>query len=299
MNKTRILLIVLAALFAVACGSRVEVPPAHVGKILGVNGFQPETIPPSKFRLPACFRFCDALVILQAADVPFEEDLKVFMPEDKLNVGLEIRGTLAIRNDSTVTDPIFDRIVAGDDKLITVGEVYKTYVQQVTRGVVRNVTTTHNIAWIIDNRETFAQEIFAAVREKLAETGSPIEVARMELADFQPPPVIVQAQEANKKREVDIQKAEADARVAMVEADRALEVAKKTRLVKREEALAIAEQNDIAAKSVTEELLSYRRLEVIESLARSGNVIFFPVNMSDGQFEGAFTSELIRRNTTE
>jgi regulator of protease activity HflC (stomatin/prohibitin superfamily) len=296
MNKfARVFLIALVAMFAAACGERVEVPPAHVGKILGKNGFQPETIPPSKFRLPACLAYCDALVTLETSDIPFTEKMQVFIPSDRLNVNLELRGTLAIRTDTTVTDPIFDRIVAGEDRHITVEEVYNTYVQQVTRGTVRNVTTEHDIAWIIDNRDAFALELFAAIREKLTSTGAPIEVARLELSNFQPPPVIVKAQEQAKTREIAIQQAEADARVAMVEADRALEVAQKTRLVDREKALAIAEQNDIAAKSVTAELLAYRRLEVIEALAESGNTIFFPVNMTDGQFEGAFTAELVRR----
>lgn len=289
------MLVFCVMLMAVGCGKMAEVPPAHVGKILGQHGFQPETVQPSKFRLAPCWAYCDVLITLEAADVPFKEEMQVFMPDDKLNVGLELRGTLAIKNDVSVTDPIFDRIVAGDDRLITIAEVYRTYAQQVTRGVVRNKTTTHNIAWIIGNRDTFALELLAAVRDKLSSTGSPIDIVRMELADFQPPAVIVKAQEATKEREVAIQRAEANARVAMVEADKALEVAKKTRLVKKEEALAIAEQNKIAAKSVTAELLAYRRLEVIEKLAASGNTIFFPVDMTDGQFEGAFTSELVRR----
>lgn len=285
----------LAALLCVACGQRVEVPPAHVGKILGVNGFQPETLPPSKFRLDPCLAYCDRLVLLQAADVPFEETMQIFMPADKLNVELELRGTLAVRSDPSITDRLFDRIPAGTDQMITVDEVYATYVRQVTRGTVRNVTTEHDIQWILENREAFAEKLFQAVREKLGTTGAPVSVDRMELANFQPPKVIVDAQAAAKEREVAIQRAEADARVAMVEADRSLEVAKKQRLVEKEKALAIAEQNDIAARSVTPQLLAYRRLEVIESLAKSGNVVFFPINMTDGEFEAAMTSELIRR----
>jgi len=71
-----------------ACGDKVEVPPAHVGKILTKNGYAPETIPPSKFRLPACWAYCDKLVLLQAADQGFKESMEVFMPKDSLNYPL-------------------------------------------------------------------------------------------------------------------------------------------------------------------------------------------------------------------
>ena len=45
-----------------ACAERVEVPPAHKGKILTKNGYKPETVSPSKFRLDWCWWYCDKLV---------------------------------------------------------------------------------------------------------------------------------------------------------------------------------------------------------------------------------------------
>jgi len=127
----------------------------------------------------------------------------------------------------------------------------------------------------LSNRETIGANIHAAVVAKLEETNTPIRVSRFELADVQPPAVIVKAQEAAAERDIAVQKAEADARVAIVEAERALEIAKKDRLVEREKAEAIAEQNRIAAEAITPQLLEYRRLEVQErvmtALANSKN----------------------------
>ena len=38
-----------------ACGVKVEVPPAHVGKIMTKDGYQDNLIPTSKFRRPQLF----------------------------------------------------------------------------------------------------------------------------------------------------------------------------------------------------------------------------------------------------
>ena len=58
--------IIGTAVFLAACGERVEVPPAHIGKIMTKDGYQEQTIPTSKFRLPHCWTYCDKLVLLDS-----------------------------------------------------------------------------------------------------------------------------------------------------------------------------------------------------------------------------------------
>ena len=278
--------ILALALLMVGCGTRVDIPPAHVGKILTKNGYAPDTLGPSKFRLPACMAYCDRLVVLQASDVGLKESMVVFMPEDKLNLIVEIRGTYSIPSTQKFVDSIFDRVVAQETStstsLISAAIVYETYGQQALRGIVRSEITKYTIADILSQREAIGQNIHAAITEKMADQDTPIILSRFELADIQPPKVIVDAQESAKEREIDIQRAEADAQVQMVEADRDLEVAKRRRLVDREKAEAIAEQNRIAAASVTPQLLAYRRLEAAERiytvLAQSENTIIVPAD---------------------
>lgn len=274
----------------VGCGERVQVPPAHVGKILTKNGYAPETVPPSKFRLPACMAYCDKLVLLEAADKGFSENMVVFMPKDKLNLTVEVRGTLSILTDQKTVESIFDRVTStvwAEDKsigYIALTQVYKTYGQQAVRGVIRSEIVKHSISDILAQREAIGENIHSTLSAKMKDSSVPILVSRFELANVQPPKVIVEAQQAAKEREIDIQKAEADAQVDMVKAERDLEVAKKTRLVEREKALAIAEQNRIAAKSITPQLLAYRKLEVAEriysDLSKSNNVIIVPADSS-------------------
>ena len=284
---------ILASVAAVAmlsaCGTKVSVPPAHVGKVLTKNGYAPETVAPSKFRLPLCWAYCDNLVVLQASDNSFKEGMKVFMPKDKLNLTLDVRGTYSIPTEKSIIDSLYDRVTAentnhGRIQMITAARVYGIYGQQALRGVVRSEIVKYNISEVLEKRQEISANIHAAIQEKMAETNTPLIVSRFELADVQPPEVIVMAQQNAKEREIDIQKAEADAEVQLVEAEMALEVAKKDRLVEREKAEAIAEQNEIASASITPEVLAYKRLEtavsIYTALAASNNVIIVPASSS-------------------
>ncbi|GAA3918326.1 SPFH domain-containing protein [Litoribacillus peritrichatus] len=275
--------VILASLILAACGEHVEIPPAHVGKVLTKNGYAPDTLTPSKFRLEPCWAYCDRLIILEVSDKPLVEKLTVFMPKDKLNLAVDIRGTFSIPNDNTTINSLFDRIPA-ENEIIPAHKIYSTYGQQAVRGIVRSEITKYTIQDVLENRESISQNIHAAISDKLISTKTPLVISRFELADVQPPKVIVQAQEAAKKREIDIQQAEADAQVKLTEAELALEVAKKDRLVEREKAEAIAEQNRIAAKSITPEVLAYKKLEtalaIYTELAKNGNTIIIPADSS-------------------
>lgn len=289
-NLKYVAIMIMAAFILTGCvGSKVEVPPAHVGKILTKNGFSPETIPPSKFRLPYCVVWCDRLVLLEASDTMMKEEFDLFMPMDELRLGVEVRGTFTIPSDPETVGMLMDRVtttreVDGKTSLIPASTIYEIYGRQAIRGVARSELVNYTIEDILSNRDAIGQNIHAAITERLRATNTPIVVSRFELAAIDPPQVIVAAQEAAKEREIDIQRAQADAEVAMVEADRALEIARLERLVERERAESIAEQNNIAAASVTPQLLAYRQLEAAEriyqALAESDNVIIVPADAS-------------------
>lgn len=280
------LAIVLSVLFLTACGTPVEVPPAFVGKKLTQNGYSPDTVPPSKFRLDPCFTYCDKLVLLEVSDSKLMEEMQIYMPQDKMNLVVEVRGTFSIPSDGKTVDAIFDRVTAEptDSNVVSMipgSKVYLTYGQQAVRGIVRSEITKYNIEEVMNQREKISANIHAALSDKLKNTHTPLSVSRFELANIQPPAVIVEAQLAAKTRQIDIQKAEASAEVELVQADKDLEVAKKIRLVERERAETLAEQNRIAANSVTPQLLAYKQLETAENIVRlaaaNDNTIFLPI----------------------
>lgn len=166
MKKILITLLFSTILFLTGCGQMVEVPPANVGKILTKNGFSADVIQPSKFRLDPCIPYCDSLIILQAGDIPMKETMVVFMPQDKLNLTVEIRGTFSIPNDPKSLNMLFDRIPAEDNK-ISFERVYLTYGQPAIRGIVRNEIVKYTIADVLANRDAIGQNIHTAIVEKL------------------------------------------------------------------------------------------------------------------------------------
>lgn len=268
------ILLVMAGFGLAACGEKVEVPPAHLGKVLTKSGFKPETVPPSKFRLDPCLRFCDALITLEAADVGMLEDFRLFMPQDQLNMQFDIRFTMSIRSDENSVNGIYDRIPA-DGGHIQAQKVYKTYGQPVLREVIRTTVAGYSINEVAANRERVNAEVFRAVTEALSDT--PISVKRLAFADIQFPQVITQAKEEAAQRRTQIEREEAQKQIRLVQLQAELEQARVERNIRKERAQAILEENEIISQSVTEDYLAYRRLEVLDNLAQSGNAVFVPM----------------------
>jgi len=292
MKKLNIIITaVVAAFLLTACGEKVEVPPAAKGVIIGKNGVQPTVIPTSKFRLDPCFAYCDKLAVISAADVKvYEKGMKLFMPKDKLNVTIDIRGTATIPQDNKTIMSLLNKVSAtpvqnkGYQLYLNANTVYNLYGQQAVRGIVRSILVNYTIQELMQNRTSISQKLFVAVNDKLKETKTPLIISRLEMANVQPPKIITKAQEVAAERRIEIDKEQASIKVRMLAAEGDLKVAKAERAVRRERAEAIAEENRIAAKSVTPELLKYRQLEVFQNvmpkIAKGGNLIVVPVDMA-------------------
>ena len=278
----KIMLLPVLLLLLAACGDKVEVPPTFQGKVLTKNGYAPEIIPPSKFRLEPCFFYCDKLVVVQVADRGVKESFQLFMPKDQLNMRFDLRGTFSIRPTADSINQILDRVTAkhaegGDfDRYVSFDMVYAVYGKPLIRDVVRSTMAQYSINDVASNREAINAKILEALRDHLAKT--PIEVQRAGLADVQFPKIIVDAKAKAKEREVAIQQAQAEKQIALVNLQKDLEVARANRNIRKERAKTILEENEIISKSVTPDYLAYRRLEVLEKLATSPNAVFVPLS---------------------
>ena len=274
-----------AVLFLSACGEMVQVPPAHTGKVLTKNGYKPDNVPPSKFRLDMCWFYCDELILLELSDTGMKESFRLFMPKDQLNMSFDIRFTMSIRNDPSSIDSVYARIPAIDEGDLDAGglipsmNVYRTYGQPILREVIRTVVAKYEINEVASSRETINAEVYAAVTEALQ--GTPISVKRLAFADIQFPEVIVEAKIKAAERRAAIQQAEAEKQVMLVNMQAELERAKAERAVRREKAEAAREENEIFSESVTERYLQYKALEVLEAMANNPNTVFVPFGALD------------------
>ncbi|WP_062265680.1 SPFH domain-containing protein [Endozoicomonas arenosclerae] len=253
-------------------GEKVEVPPAHVGKILTKDGYKPDTVNPSKFRLDACIAYCDRMVLLEVSDQGLAERFKLFMPKDQLNMEFEVRMTISV--DNRMIDKIYDRIPPNNNK-IPFNKIYLTYAQPIIRDVVRQIVAEYQINEVASSRERISQELFNGVSKALE--GTPLMVKRFGLADVQFPEVITRAKEAAAERREQISREQAQFEIQKIQLERQLEEAKMLRAIEKEKAEATKEVNEILAKSVDDKYLAYRALEVLDQMASSDNKVFIPV----------------------
>lgn len=274
---------VAMALVLSACGDRVEVPPAHVGKVLTSNGFKPDTVPPSKFRLDACWAYCDRLVLAELSDAAIKESFTVFMPKDELTMTFDVRATVRIKGDETSVNQIFDKVVPSGAtevaSVITLDQIYDVYGRQVLRDVIRTAVAEYTIAEVAASRGAVNAAITAAVEKGLSHT--PLVSIRIGLAKVEYPEIITKAKEIAKEREVAIQTAEADKQITLVGLQKDLEVARMQRNIDKEKAEATKEQNAIIAAGVTDAYIKWKTLEVLEALATSDNNVFVPMAALD------------------
>lgn len=275
----------LIAIGLTACGKSYEIPPAHVGKIYGSTGPQEGILKSSKGRLPMCVFICDNIVLLEASDQMFKEDLEIFMPQDKLLLQYDVRGIVQIDDDNKDTiNRIFDRVTASDTaeeriKRIDLEQVYQIYVQNNIRTITRSVLSKYTIAQVLENPDMIAKEMQDQLNVVLK--NSPVKVIQFGVARLTPPKVIIAAQETAQERRIQIERAQAEKEILLKRAEADYEVAEKDRAIRILKARTTKEENEIIAASVTPQWIQFRNLEVMESIGKSESTVFFPYQMMD------------------
>lgn len=280
MLRRLLILPLLAFSFILAgCGERVEVPAAHVGKVMTKDGYKESVYPTSKFRLEPCVMYCDKLVLLNVSDNAFNETMQLFMPKDRLNMSFTLQMTLAVRDSSY--DSIFSRITpthADGLDYIPVERVYTTYAQQIIRAEAREFLSQFTISEIASSRESINTELSQRMTETINKR-TPFIVRYAGLSDLKYPEIIVQAQENAAQRREMIQQEEAQLEISKVQLERQLQEQRLQRAIDVERAEAEAQVNKILAQSVTPEYLKYRSLNALDKIADSENKVFIPTEM--------------------
>lgn len=287
MKRLFVMLAILPTIALGGCfwGEKAEVPPAHYGKIQTKNGFNPDVIPPSRFRLPWCWFYCDKLFLVESADFAIKEEFResnaLFMPKSDLLMPFDVRGTFAIKGDKKTLDAVFDRLPAEKlewgstaDGLISQEKIYSTYGKPIVRDVVRSVVTKYTIDEINSSRPAVNAELVEALNNAFSNT--PISIRRFGLADVQFPKLVIEQKETAARRRIAIDQEEAEKQIRLVKLSADLEAAKAERAIRREKAQAAAEENEILAKSATREYIEYRKLEVAEAMAQNNSAVFMP-----------------------
>lgn len=257
------LALILLTIVMVGCGQRVEVPPAHVGKISTKDGYQANLIPTSKIRLDPCVSYCDRLVLLDVSDNAFTENLDIFIPEDKLNLTVAVRTTLSVNPKKTeelfnliTPEPTEDQYLAKIDRK----KIYLTYAQQVVQKETREYLSQFSIGEIASSLEAVNAKLSERLSKVLAER-TPFSVRYVGITNIQYPTIITQAQENAAERREKIQQEEAELAISRVRLDREFEEARLTRKIENEKAQTEAEAQRIQATTIDPRVLELRKIE--------------------------------------
>lgn len=262
-NIVKLFAVLLLAGLLSACGSRVEVPPAHVGKIMTKDGYQEGTIPTSKFRLPFCVVYCDNLVLLDVSDKTKRENLTVFIPEDKLNLSLGVQVTLSL--DNREIEPLFNTIPPSEstsDRISTIAwdQIYNTYAQQIVLTETREYLSQYSIAEIASSLEKVNADLRDALQKRIEER-TPFKVRYVGITNIEYPKIITEAQENAAERREQIQQEEAQLQISVVKLQRELQEAQLQRQIEVEKAETEAAAQRIQRESVDARVLELRRIE--------------------------------------
>lgn len=246
----------------VGCGESVEIPPAHVGKIMGKDGYQENLIPTSKFRLAPCWAYCDRLVLLDVSDKSYVESLNIFIPEDKLNLGVDVRTTLSINPKRTAElfGALSPQAKEGNTAVIDSATIYKTYATQIIQAETREYLSQYSISEIASSNE----KINADIRERLSkviEQRTPFSVRYVGITNIKYPKIITDAQEAAAERREAIAGEEAQLQISKVKLERELQEARLNRAIEKEKAETEAIAQKTLAESVDPRVLELRKLD--------------------------------------
>ncbi|MFK5922158.1 MAG: SPFH domain-containing protein [Verrucomicrobiota bacterium] len=269
---------VVAAASFVSCGKLVDVPPAHVGKIKLASGIQEELKYPSTFRLPPALTVRNELILVETSHFAINEDIKLFMPQDKLNLSFDVRGTLFISPDQSAE--IFEKLTArrvGNNSrvsLIAANDVYEIYGKQLVRSKVRSIMSEYTIEDVMNKRSEINDQLAKEISDLFKAKKYPLGVIQFGLADIQYPEVIVKAQELAKEREVAIATAEAQKMVSLKEAEAALEVAKKQQEIDLIEAETQVLVENKMSEAVSEAFVTQRALKILDKMADNPSKTF-------------------------
>lgn len=261
-------------------GERVEVEPAHVGKIQTKDGFQEGVRYPSKFRLDRCWGYCDKLVTLDVSDQRYLEAFKTFMPKDDLNLEYAVSMTMAV--DPAKYDFIFSNVpaqnaVGGRLSKINQRSVYTRYAESKIETILPEIVANFKIGEIASNRNEVNK--FINDRLSLALKQTPFILKHVGLTEVKYPEIITQAKEKAAERREQEEQMLAQRKLDLLKIQTEKEVEEQRREV---ELMKAATKAKVAKQMMTPAYETLLKYETLQAMAESQNKVIVPTGMLDG-----------------
>lgn len=265
MKKLYSFVMMLALAFGLTgcVGDAVEVPPAHIGKVMTKDGYREGIVGTSKFRLDWCWNFCDKLVTLNVADQSYTENMEIFIPEDKLKLKIAIRTNLTLSPKKA--ESLFNSLPPSAEEsnastaVISRDSAYKTYAQQIILTETREYLSQFKIAEIASSLEKMNEDLRVRLSKKLS---THFDVRYVGITNIEYPTIISEAQENAARRREMIEQENAQKEVDKVKLERQFQEAQLQRKIDVEKAEADAEADRVRAVAASNPaVMKLRQLE--------------------------------------
>ncbi len=286
-------LLAIAALCGAGCSE--QIPQGHVGKVLAASGWGDGVSEPGYV---SCWGR-DELYLLATGDKSHTEHLNILCA-DKLNFRCDLVIVTRPKTDQASRDAIFLRVQAqqagAGHALITGDQLYDVYVKPIVVPAAYDVVSKRETDQIGGDMAEIKREIVQLCRERMG-GATPVEVALIDFTNTDYPETVTLANEARKKKEIDIEIARSDAAIEEAKAEGRLRAANKEYQAKLLEAKMIADSNRIIGESLSENplFLYWHQIKVYgEAAAGPNNVFIIPYDATGNSDHSLLNSPLMR-----
>jgi len=283
MRKIFMLITIIAIFSFTGCSPRERIPAGYNGKILTSSGYSPEVFQPGAIHVCGLLDFdCyNKLILLETSKRQFVDNVTIRM-KDNMNLQVQyVRIVVQPKKDKKSLNQLFDDVKPNKNGIITLASVYSIYGQSKVTRIIREVLSQYTIDEARLNYTRISGQVFNKIQEEFKNT--PLQLVDFSIGKFVYPKIYNDAIENAKKRELEIKKAEADAAIAQTRAAAKIKIAKAEYAVKMKEVQRQHDANILLAKSISPELIKWRKLEIYEkmmnNLKGNQNVIYMPLPM--------------------
>lgn len=283
----------LSMISSIGCTERI--PQGHVGKVLTAAGWKAGV---AESGYVACWGR-DELYVLAASDASHTEQLNILCA-DKLNFRCDLVVISRPKSDDASLDAIFVRVRADQSgsglAKIDAQQLYDVYVKPVVIPAAYDVVSKRCTDQIGEEMADIRREIVELCRQRMS-ADTPVEVRLIDFTNTDYPEMVTLANEARKKKEIDIEIARSEAAIEEAKAEGRLRAASKEYQAKLLEAKMIADSNRIIGESLSENplFLYWHQIKVYgEAAAGPNNVFIVPYEALGGRDRSFFESPLVQ-----
>jgi len=216
----------------------------------------------------------------------FTESLQILCSDD-INMTVDIKAVLSFQVDEASIDFIKEKVPAVptpdgaelSGQELSLDKFYEMTVKDIVRASARTVISVFETDDIRPNRQQIEADLSKEVRARIEALKYPLNISAVLVSNIDYPQVVIDQRNAIKNAQLEDQKAAALAEAAMAEAQRRAGIETEEAKVRMIKAQAQADENEILAKSLTPEYLTWRQLEVMENVSTEmakgqNNVVF-------------------------